>query len=51
LDSNKTMEEVTKKISTLSEKAAAFKGKAEKVTEACRVIGRAWSGVAISAGV
>ena len=38
------MEEVIKKISTLSERASAFKGKAEKVTEACRIIGRAWSG-------
>lgn len=38
------MEDIIKKISTLSEKASAFKDKAESVTEACRVIGRAWSG-------
>ncbi len=38
------MEEVIKKISTLNEKASAFKDNAERVTEACRVIGRAWSG-------
>lgn len=38
------MEEVIKKISALSEKASTFKDKAEKVTEVCRMIGRAWSG-------
>lgn len=38
------MEEIIKKISALSEKASVFKDKAEKVTEACRIIGRAWSG-------
>ncbi len=38
------MEELIKKISALSEKASAFKDKAKKVTAACGVIGRAWSG-------
>jgi len=38
------MEELIKKISALSEKASTFKDKAEKVTESCRLIGRAWSG-------
>lgn len=38
------MEEIVQKISALSEKASVFKGGAEKVTDACRTIGRAWSG-------
>jgi len=38
------MEELIKKISALGEKASVFKNNAKKVTEACRLIGKAWSG-------
>lgn len=38
------MEEIIKKIYALSEKASAFKDKAKKVTAACGLIGKAWSG-------
>lgn len=38
------MEEIIKKIAALSEKASVFKNKADKVTEVCQIIGRAWTG-------
>jgi len=38
------MEKIIEKILALSEKAALYKEKSDKVSEVCRLIGRAWSG-------